>query len=128
MIVGCNRGGRDFCKIDRLAPPGLGAPGEGQACLEHTLLLPAGPEDVLADLAPGCDVRGRVGESQLEQSALRRERRAQLVRGVGERQRHRLEGRARPFPPHRASAPTFGCGPVVSFPDASPSAVKRKIV
>jgi hypothetical protein len=59
------------------------APGEREARLDHSLLLPARVEDVLPDLAPGGGIHARVAERQLEEGTLGRQRRTQLVRDMG---------------------------------------------
>ena len=110
QVVSLERGSRDRGEVDRLGPlrPALAA-GQGEAGLEHALLLHAGAEDVLADLAPGDHIRTWVAERQFEQRALRGERRTQLmghVRGV-EGELHGTDGRAAAAFPRRAGALSF---------------------
>jgi len=140
--VSVERSGRGRPEVDRLATlrPIL-APSQCETRLDQPLLSPAGAEDVLADLPPGGHIRIRVGERELEESTLRRERVSQLVRGVGEepllpsshvgrgrdRKPHGLDGREPFDPPRRARAPTFTCSPAVSCPGASLSGVRPKI-
>jgi hypothetical protein len=71
-------------EVDRDAPcqPAFTA-SETQARLEQSLLLQAGVEDIRTDLAPARDIRGRIGKRELQQCALRRQRRAQLMRDEG---------------------------------------------
>ncbi len=84
QVVSSEHFGRDHGEVDRLAPlrPAL-APGKGETSLEQPLLLPAGAEDVLADLSPARHIRVRVGKCQLEEGTLGRQGRTQLVRHIG---------------------------------------------
>ena len=66
---------------------------EREQRFDQALLLLADGEQLLAGVPVGLDARVRVAERELEQSALERERRAQLVRRVGDELSLRLEGR-----------------------------------
>ena len=75
-VVSSQRVGRGRRKVDRLAPLRRAfAPGKGETCLEQPLLLPAGAEDVRPDLAPARHIRVPIGQCQLEQGTLGRQRR-----------------------------------------------------
>ncbi len=92
-LVGSQGLGRGHSEINRFTSlPCPRAAGEHETCLEQPLLLPAGPEGVLADLSPGRQVRIRVGKCELEQGTLGCQGRPQLMRHVGGETLAALEG------------------------------------
>ena len=69
---------------------------EGEERLEQALLLGLGFEHLLAGRAQRVEREVGVGKGDLEQCAAQGERRAQLVRGVGDELALRLKGRLEP--------------------------------
>ena len=83
-VVSAKRLVRDRGKVDRLVTrEPAAAPGEGEARLEQAFLFHAGIEDIPSNLSPGGHICVWVGEGQLEEGALGRQRCAQLVRDIG---------------------------------------------
>jgi len=75
----------DRREVDGLAAARpLAASDEGKARVEQSLLPLARAQHVSGDLTPDGDVRTRIRERELEERALRRQRRPQLVSCVGE--------------------------------------------
>jgi hypothetical protein len=87
-IVSVERSGGNRAEVGRLAAlRSLMAPRERETGLEQAFLPPARAEHVLGDLPPRGHVGVPVGEPELQQGALGRQRRTKLVRGVGEEPR-----------------------------------------
>jgi hypothetical protein len=74
----------DRAEVDYLAPaePAL-TPGEDEARFEQAFLLHACVQDVLSDISPGGYICIGIGECELEECALGRQRRAELVSDDG---------------------------------------------
>ncbi len=97
MVCCGSGGGRDGGEVDELVVVEAAlAAGEREQRFDQTFLLLADREQLLAGVPVGLDAGVRIAESELEQRALERERRAQLVGGVGDELSLRLEGGLEP--------------------------------
>src|SRR5581483_9900612 len=94
VVGGCCCGGGDCGEVDGLAAVEAAlAAGEGEQCFDEAFLLFADGEQLLTRVPVRVDAGVRVAERQLEQRTLERERRSELVRGVGDELALRLERR-----------------------------------
>ena len=97
VIGGGDRRCGDGGEIDGLTAVDTAlAAGEREERVDQLLLLFADGEQLLARVPVGVDARVRVAQRELEQRSLERERRAQLVRGVGDELSLRVEGGLEP--------------------------------
>src|SRR5581483_10583122 len=128
-VVRANRVCCNGREVDRLRTLQAGpAPRQSETRFEQSFLLPARLQRVRADLSPGERVHRRVGERKLQQRALRRERRAQLVCDERGEALHVTDGRETFARPRRARAVSFGPPARVAFHVFSPCGVRAKVL